>query len=181
MTSPFFVRNAPAVRAATAGTSLFPSVVLAQMALESGFGKSTLAARYGNYFGHKASARWQGRTVTLATPHDGQKQSAFRVYASLADCLRAHVALLRQPLYRAAQLAATPYAQVAALAKTYAEDSAYQTKLAALISSQNLTQFDTAAPGPAPYLVLAALGAAAYHYRARLRVMAKQLLLTKRF
>lgn len=177
MPASFYSRMAPAVQAATRNTVLFPSVVLAQLALESRSGASELSAKYNNYLGHKAFSSWKGRTVTFKTPNDAQKTSAFRVYNSVADCLKAHVAILNGPKYRPAQAARDPYTQVAALAKTYAEDKSYRNKLVAIMQQYDLTQYDTLQPGAGPGLfALAVLGtAAAYHFRAPLQKAATRL------
>lgn len=168
MAASFYAAAAPAVQAATKGTVLFPSVVLAQMALESRLGKSRLSAEYHNFFGHKASSKWKGRKVSFATPNDAKKVSQFRVYGSNTEGIRAHVAILSGPLYRRAQAAGDPYAQVRALAATYAEDRSYADKLVAIMQQQNLTQYDAHQTGPG-LLALALLGtAAAYHYRTQL-------------
>ena len=177
MAATFYARAAPAVIAATRGTVLFPSVVLAQLTLESNSGKSELSAKYHNYLGHKAFSSWKGRTVTFSTPNDAVKRSAFRVYGSLLECLRAHVAILTGPLYRAAQQAQTPYAQVNAMARTYAEDPRYAEKLTSIMRSHNLTQYDVA--GAAQLLPLALLtaagAAAAYRFRGELHAAVQSL------
>lgn len=175
-TAAFYVQAAPAVQAAVQGTPIYPSVVLAQLGLESGMGKSQLAARYHNYFGHKASSKWKGPTVRFATPNDAQKFSTFRVYASLQACLASHVVLLNSPLYRAAQQAPTPYAQVAALAGTYAEDRRYAVKLADVMGQNELTRYDPAGGSALAVLGLLAAGAAAYHYRGQLQRLATTVL-----
>ena len=53
------------------------SITLQQMALESGHGKSDLAANYNNYFGVKAGSSWKGPTVMKVDDHNYPE--AFRV------------------------------------------------------------------------------------------------------
>lgn len=174
MPAAFYARIAPAVQAATRGTPFFPSVLLAQFALESTEGKSKLSSVYHNYGGHKAFASWKGPTVRFATPNDAKKVSAFRVYKSFGECLAAHVAILQNPLYRRAQQAPDAYAQVAALASTYAEDPRYAQSLTNLMRQYNLTQYDPPGAG----LLLAGLLVAAagtYYYRADLLRLADSL------
>lgn len=47
----------------TNGMPIFPSIVIAQAALESGWGSSELASKYNNYFGIVANPSWKGKTV----------------------------------------------------------------------------------------------------------------------
>ncbi|HAD42596.1 MAG TPA: flagellar assembly peptidoglycan hydrolase FlgJ [Plesiomonas shigelloides] len=91
-----------AIRAARAlGTS--PSVLLAQAALETGWGRGILRrgdqSSY-NLFNIKASPGWQGEQVTVAAPEviDGQtvnQESPFRVYQSFAESFEDYVNFLR--------------------------------------------------------------------------------------
>ena len=46
---------------------LVHSPVIAQAILESGWGQSSLAAVYHNYFGLKCGSKWTGPSVNLAT------------------------------------------------------------------------------------------------------------------
>ncbi|MGL4957616.1 MAG: flagellar assembly peptidoglycan hydrolase FlgJ, partial [Plesiomonas sp.] len=91
-----------AIRAARAlGTS--PAVLLAQAALETGWGKGIL--RHGekssyNLFNIKASSGWQGEQVTVSAEEviDGQtvnQQSPFRVYRSFAESFDDYVRFLQ--------------------------------------------------------------------------------------
>lgn len=75
--------------AACAGTGLFPSVMIAQALLESGFGKSLLAAQYNNFFGIKADSSWKGEKVWLKNgPNDPNEYSYYRVYSSPEESFR---------------------------------------------------------------------------------------------
>jgi len=63
--------------------------ILAQGILESGYGKSSLAYKYFNFFGIKAGDNWTGETVTLGTSEEYTPgttthiNAAFRVYPSI--------------------------------------------------------------------------------------------------
>lgn len=62
--------------------------ILAQAALESGWGKSDLAAKDNNFFGIKADERWEGETATYSTREDNPPrtiQAAFRKYPTAED------------------------------------------------------------------------------------------------
>ena len=45
----------------------FKSVIIAQAAIESNWGRSSLSAKYNNYFGIKAGKSWKGKTVNMKT------------------------------------------------------------------------------------------------------------------
>lgn len=63
--------------------------ILAQGILESGYGKSSLAYKYFNFFGIKAGGSWTGETVSLGTSEEYTPgttthiTAAFRVYPSI--------------------------------------------------------------------------------------------------
>lgn len=73
----FIKRNAADVIRSVQKTSLFPSVKMAQMIIESsgkdangkfGIGKGLAVRKANNYFGIKADRRWAGQKVALSTP-----------------------------------------------------------------------------------------------------------------
>lgn len=49
------------------GVKLYPSLMLAQAAVESGWGKSSLTRKYNNFFGIKASKAWEGKVIDKYT------------------------------------------------------------------------------------------------------------------
>lgn len=106
------------------------SVTLAQYALESGYGKSTLAKTKNNFFGMRnGSAGWQS-------------------FDSKADSFDAHGRLLAKPLYAdKVKNAKTVEEYVNGIAETYAPSSDgnnnYAGKLMQIIRSNNLTQYDS--------------------------------------
>lgn len=134
------------------GTGLFPSVKLAQAALESGWGKYTAG---NNMFGIKAagahSPYWHGDYVTSRTSEfqDGSyvlQNSRFRKYLTIGDSIRDHTFFLQQnKRYASAGVfsAKTPEEQASALQKAgYATDPNYAAKLVNIIRSYNLKQYD---------------------------------------
>lgn len=138
--------------------TLFPSVTLAQLILESGWapGKSlsTLATRYHNLFGIKAGSAWTGKTIELNTlEDDGQGNlypivGRFRWYDSYAEAFQDHDALFTSTpfltrYYQKVRDAQTPEAQCQALQGTYATDTRYAAKLMRLINQYNLIQYDS--------------------------------------
>lgn len=137
--------------AAFYGSGLFPSVLLAQAALESGFGKSELAHQHNNLFGIKAGKDWEGETVNLPTREviDGKDvwvDADFRKYASVSDSIKDRKNFLKKNIrYSIAGVfkAKTPEAQAVALQDAgYATDPTYAKTIIALIRKHNLTRFD---------------------------------------
>lgn len=126
----------------------FRSVIIAQAAIESNWGRSSLSAKYNNYFGIKASKSWKGKTVNMKTGEvfDGKQvtiNSNFRVYDSLADSIRDRNRLLRMPRYKAVEPAATPQAQAEAIKTAgYCTATNYVSSIMATIKANNLTQYD---------------------------------------
>lgn len=126
----------------------FKSVIIAQAAIESNWGRSILSAKFNNYFGIKASKSWKGKTANMKTGEvfNGQNvtiNSNFRVYDSLADSIRDRNRLLRMPRYKAVEPATTPQAQVEAIkAAGYCTATNYVSSIMATIAANNLTQYD---------------------------------------
>lgn len=100
---------------ATKGTGLSPILILSQAYVESGAGKSSLAAKYNNFFGVKATPAWQGKTVVMRTREqtkDGKDyfiNAKFRVYASPYDSFVEQINFLKKnPRYTKAGLFSYP-------------------------------------------------------------------------
>ncbi len=135
-----------AVRAGRA-LGVAPQVLIAQSALESGWGRKMIRNGNGepshNLFGIKADGHWQGRRalVTTLEYQDGvaqRRRAAFRVYDSAAQGFEDYVAFLSSnPRYRQAlALGADPRAYLRALQEAgYATDPAYSDKVLSIISS----------------------------------------------
>jgi peptidoglycan hydrolase FlgJ len=125
-----------------------PAHLLAQAALETGWGKSLPCDANGNpsfnFFGIKAGTSWQGESVNVRTlEFEGglptPKQARFRAYESAADSFRDYVALLRDSPRYAAALNTGNDAQAFATALQhagYATDPGYARKIVAI--AQNL-------------------------------------------
>jgi len=126
----------------------FPSVLIAQAAIESNWGQSALAAKYNNYFGIKAGSTWTGKTVNMATQEvfNGQNaviKSDFRVYGSLMESIRDRNRLLSAGRYAGVRTAATPQAQAEAIKNAgYATALNYVSAIMTTIKANNLEQFD---------------------------------------
>jgi peptidoglycan hydrolase FlgJ len=138
----FLTRIAPWAQDASRALGVAPEVLLAQAALESGWGQRPVRGADGqdshNLFGIKASRAWQGDTVqTMTTEFEGGQRvsrvDAFRAYAGEDESFRDLSTLLRSaPRYRAAlNTGADARAYGEALMRGgYATDPAYADKLA---------------------------------------------------
>ena len=152
---------------ACAGTKLFPSVKMAQLGLETGWGKSV---KGNNLTGIKAYGNWLGKVISFSTreevngidqyfkgtnevypsitavPAGVDYQTLFRYYETAADSIRDHSKfLLTNTRYTKAGVfnATTPEAQAIALENAhYATDSDYSEKLIRIIKTNNLKRLD---------------------------------------
>ena len=139
----FINKHSSAVIASTKGTKLFPSVKMAQMIIESGWGTSANARLANNYFGIKKGVGWNGATIWLNTPRDANPRSEFRKYPSAAASIKDHSDfLIKNKRYTTAGVfeARTPEDQIRALVKgKYAESGNYFNALMDIINQNNLT------------------------------------------
>lgn len=146
----FIKKYHAAIQEACKGTPIFPSVTLAQAALETGWGR---AAIENNMFGVKATGNltpfWDGKGK-LVTTHEvinGKpvvKRCSFRVYATTADSVRDHnYLLLKLDRYKRVRDAKTPEEQCKMLQKCgYATATKYADTLINIIKTNNLTKYD---------------------------------------
>jgi flagellar protein FlgJ len=119
-------------------------LILAQAALESGWGQRQITRENGapsfNIFGVKATPGWKGPTTEITTTEyengEAKKVKArFRVYSSYLEALSDYVSMLsRNPRYAAVTTAATPEQGAQALQNAgYATDPKYAQKLTSMI------------------------------------------------
>ena len=144
------LRKHAARAAARLGTT--PDILIAQAALETGWGRHMMRNADGtsanNLFSIKAGPSWQGRTVDVRTTEFfGARpvfvNAAFRSYADLAQSFDDYVGLLENnPRYqRALDRAADPKAYITELARAgYATDPKYAQKVLAI--HKHLAAFD---------------------------------------
>ncbi|GGO84917.1 flagellar rod assembly protein/muramidase FlgJ [Marinobacterium nitratireducens] len=128
-----------------------PKVLLAQAALETGWGRHIVGDGAGNssrnLFNIKADSRWQGERVGVTTLEyrDGlavREPAAFRSYGSYADSFEDYVRFLKQnPRYsQALERAADPGAYLQELqAAGYATDPAYARKIEQIFAGEQLS------------------------------------------
>ena len=146
-----FVRDVWDQAVAAAGKlGLDPQVLVAQSALETGWGKRVIQSADGgssfNLFGIKASGNWQGDSVAVGTLEyrDGvaaREQANFRVYDSIADSFSDYVDLLTSsPRYqRALESVADAKQFLVGLQEAgYATDPSYARKILDVMDSPAL-------------------------------------------
>lgn len=133
-------------RAASQTTGVPAELILAQAALETGWGKHEIPTADGgnsyNLFGIKAGSQWRGETTNIVTTEyiDGvaRKQvDSFRVYDSFEDAFTDYARLIGDnPRYAGVVSASNAHEAAHALqAGGYATDPAYADKLIAVMAS----------------------------------------------
>ncbi len=136
-------KYSPLAVRATAGTRLFPSVLMAQAIVESYDGRSRLAREGNNHFGIKCHSSWKGKTMLAS---DDKPNECFRVYDSVIDSYNDRNKFLidnkrytRGGVFRAL----TAKAQMRAIAKAgYASNSQYASVLIGIMDQYNLYSLD---------------------------------------
>lgn len=140
----------PVAEQAAAKINLPPEALLAQAALETGWGRHVMQHRTGdsshNLFGIKADSRWQGDKVMVSTLEyrDGvalNTRANFRAYTSFEQSFSDYVEFVqRNPRYQQALTQATdPKAYFSALQEAgYATDPAYAQKIQRILDSESM-------------------------------------------
>lgn len=140
-----------AVINAAKGTGLFPSLFMAQAILESGNGQSSLAKKYNNHFGIKASRSWKGKVIDMKTREvyngkDVYIKDGFRWYNNPKDSFKDRVDFLKNnPRYTKHGVfsAKTPEEQADALQRAgYATSEKYASTLKWIIRKYDLKALD---------------------------------------
>lgn len=158
--STFIAEIAGHAQSVAAANDLYASVMMAQAILESDWGRSTLSTSPNyNLFGIKGS--YQGQSVTMSTWEvlNGQwvqVNAAFRKYPSYSESFADNAYVLRNTSFQAGvyyysgawKSNTNSYKDATAwLTGRYATDPTYNTKLNTIITTYNLTQYDTPASG----------------------------------
>jgi hypothetical protein len=147
VSTPFAQSLMPAVMDASRSTGIHPGVILAQAALESGFGKH---APGNNLFGIKAP---QGNTLATTEVVNGQPVQAtgtFGAYPTPEASVAAYADFInRNPRYAAMRAAPDMDSQIAELGRSgYATDPDYAAKISALAHGQNFPISTASLPAP---------------------------------
>ncbi|MCK8607743.1 glycoside hydrolase family 73 protein [Apilactobacillus ozensis] len=127
---------------------LFPSIMMAQAALESGYGTSSLATNANNYFGIKGN--YQGQSTSMNTSEYGSSgayntNANFRKYPSPAESLQDYANFLNTARYSNVHRSVAETYQIAAqnlVQDGYATDPNYSFKLIKIINDNALFTFD---------------------------------------
>lgn len=131
---------------------IFASLTIAQAALESDFGRSTLASKYHNLFGVKGSDLSNTKELETQEYLNGKWVTItdrFRVYPSVKESVTNHALLFvngttwNKNQYEHVLSAKSPSEAAKALEQDgYATDPTYASKLVELIQQYNLTKYD---------------------------------------
>jgi flagellar protein FlgJ len=143
----------PAAQQAAEQLGLDPKALLAQAAIETGWGQHMIHNTSGqnshNLFGIKADRRWQGDRAMVNTIEFEQgvastKKAPFRVYDSFADSMQDYVGFVKQnPRYEAAvKQSQSPQDYFLELQKAgYATDPNYANKVLSVFEGEQLKQY----------------------------------------
>lgn len=138
----FFAEFAPLAQEVGKKYDLYPSVILAQAAVESNFGESELSKHYNNYFGIK------GKGVVLPTMEmEGEEkmvQDGFRTYGSARESFYDYGKLIaKAPRYEAVRRAESAEAYARALYPAgYSTNPHYGDILIRTMEAYNLKAYD---------------------------------------
>ena len=147
----FVTQVLPAIRVAAKALGISPLGMLAQAALETGWGQRVPSTSDGasslNLFGVKAGDTWTGARATAATvEYSGgvatPRRAAFRMYGSVQQSVSDFAKVLGSPRYRDAVAGgADPHNYIDGIGKSgYATDPEYAEKLAKVLNSQTFHQ-----------------------------------------
>ena len=132
-------------------TKIPASFVVAEAALESGWGTSILTQQAMNLFGVKADQSWHGPTISMNTREylNGQwvvVPALWRKYSDWLGSIDDHAQfLLTNPRYQPAFAYTTGALFAKAVAAAgYATDPQYATKIISIIRAHNLSALDVA-------------------------------------
>jgi flagellum-specific peptidoglycan hydrolase FlgJ len=151
----FISEVAPGAVAAQRKYGVPASVTIAQAIDESGWGRSSLAARDHNLFGIKGTGPAGSDPMHTQEYDNGQsvaRIASFRVYHNFAESIDDHGKLLATSEYYQRSMAyrQDPNAFAATLTGVYATDPDYGAKLISLMRQYDLYRYDVPAPAAAP-------------------------------
>ena len=125
------------------------SPIIAQAILESGWGGSSLASKYNNFFGLKCGSSWKGKSVNMATKEEYNVgtltdiRANFRVFDSIEDGVKGYFEFINYSRYSNLKGVTNPEEYCRLIkADGYATSSTYVTNLMRVIRDNNLTRFD---------------------------------------
>lgn len=124
----------------------YPAII-AQAILESGWGESTLAKQYHNYFGLKCGSSWRGRAVNLNTKEEingknNNVSALFRVYDSMENGIIGYLDFINTKRYANLKGVKNSYEYLTLIKQDgYATSSAYVKSLIGIINRYNLERY----------------------------------------
>lgn len=137
------------VRQAKARGYNFPSAIIAQAICESGWGQSTLASKYHNYFGMKCGSSWKGGSVNMKTQEEysvGTLTSIrdnFRTYQDMESGVVGYFLFITSPRYGNLRNAESPTDYFSRLKSDgWATSSTYVNTLTSIWKSNGLSKWD---------------------------------------
>lgn len=136
--------------ASSYGISVY-SPIIAQAILESGWGKSKLAADYHNYFGMKCGTKWTGPSVNMTTQEEYTAgtlttiKDNFRTYDSMENGVKGYFEFIQLSRYENLKGITDPQKYIEIIKNDgYATSSTYVDSLMQIIKLYNLTSYDNA-------------------------------------
>ena len=155
----FFEKYAAAAMEEQRRYGIPASVTLAQMAVESGYGESSLAKQDNNYFGIKASQDWIKSGKPWSYHHDDHYNDKFCTFGSALESLEYHSKVLMADRYKACrQYAPTDHLHwIEGIKKGgYATDPRYVATIEGVIRKYGLEKYDQMALNGAQQQVIPA-------------------------
>lgn len=130
---------------------VLPSVCIAQAALETGWGTSSLMTKANAYFGIKATSSWSGKVYSSKTQecYDGVNYTTitdtFRAYDNIEASVSDYFDLItKNTRYAGAVNNADAESTITAIRNGgYATSPTYVSNIMSIINTYNLTQYDT--------------------------------------
>lgn len=130
------------------------SGAIAQACLESGWGLSSLAAKYHNYFGLKCGGSWTGASVNMKTMEEYTVgtmtaiRDNFRAYSNMDEGVKGYYDFLNYTRYSKVKNQTTPEAYLNEIkAAGYATSSTYVKSNMSVVNMYNLKAWDAALSG----------------------------------
>ena len=137
---------------------VLPSVTMAQGALETGYGKSTLMTKANAFFGIKANKTWKGKVYNASTKEvieskEINTRAVFRAYDTVADSVHDYMNLIcNNKRYKKAVCNVDYISTATNIAKGgYATDPIYSDKIISIIEKNNLRKYDMIIYGDAEH------------------------------
>lgn len=127
----------------------YPSAIIAQAILESGWGNSLLASKYYNYFGLKCGTKWQGKSVNMSTNEEYTTgtltniRDNFRVFDNMKEGVKGYFDFIGYNRYANLKQATSSLNYLKLIKQDgYATSSKYVDNLYNVILQNNLMEWD---------------------------------------